>query len=399
MPSFRNLLTRSLIILTSLLLIVLIAIAILGINFYRFANTPLLKQPDSKPFTIIVSAGMNIPQLANILQKHQILSNPFYFNLLALYKHAHFHLKIGEYLITDSTTPNQLLNHVLQGKVYFRKITFIEGWTFKQMKQALLKNNYLKHTLKNVSDERIMQMIGAKANLSPEGLFFPDTYEYTFGNTDILILKTSYQHMQTFLSKHWTKRASHLPYETPYQALIVASMVERETPLNEEKPIIAGIILNRWQKGMRLQIDPTVLYGVGKSYKEVIASKDIWDQNAYNTYRHKGLPPTPISMPGAASILAALHPKQTDYLYFVAKGDGGHQFSVTYDDQRVAVNQYRSTVLKTDNNNGISLNNTAIQDNRIYQNLIASFCTPYSPLKIMCEHAFSPLKILGRIDE
>jgi UPF0755 protein len=372
--------------LLSFFIIALIAIIFFGFRFYQIINSPLAVKPS--PVTIIVSPGMNLPELMLELQERQLLSHPRYFKLWALYKHAYFHLKVGEYLITSKTTPNQLLNNILKGRVYFRKIVFIEGWTFKQMKATLRKNPYIQHKLLNYSDKQIMQIVADKPNLSPEGMFFPNTYEYTWGNSDLLILKTSYRYMQRFLTSHWPERSANVSYDNPYQALIVASMIERETPLNKEKPIIAGIILQRLQKGMRLQIDPTVLYGVGKSYKEIIRHADLWDNNQYNTYRHKGLPPTPISMPSGASILAALHPQDTDYLYFVAKGDGGHTFSKNYHDQLVAVANYRS--LSKNNDPSESMSKSLSQPNDIQNakiknpNLFSLFCSSLLPSRIFC---------------
>lgn len=316
------------------------ALIFFGIYFNKFIYRPILPFSASQT-TVIVEPGMDVEGLLNQLQAQKIEINPILFHVLAFSKHADKRMRTGEYLITTKTTPNSLLDRIIAGKVYMRKITFIEGWTFKDMRKRLQKNPYIKHATANLSDAQIMKLLSAESDM-PEGLFFPDTYEYTYGNTDLVILKNSYRYMTKYLAKQWLKRDLNLPYQNSYDALIVASMIEKEGLLNKEKPIIAGVILNRLEKNMRLQIDPTVLYGMGKSYRSPITSEDIWNKNPYNTYRNAGLPPTPISMPGAVSIQAALHPQLNDYLYYVAKGDGGHQFSTSYHDHQIAVASYRS---------------------------------------------------------
>ena len=339
-----------------IIILFFIGISFFGKNLYQFIHSPLLPHNAPKT-TIIIEPGTKVDSLILNLEKHNATINHFYFHLLAFYKHANYRMRVGEYLINHKTTPNSLLNRIIAGKVYIRKITFIEGWTFKEMRKRLDKNPYIKHTISALSNEQIMKLLSSQ-QINPEGLFFPDTYDYSYGNTDFIILRNSYYYMKHYLSKQWLKRDPDLPYKDSYQALIVASMIEKEALLNKEKPIIAGVILNRLKNRMRLQIDPTILYGMGKSYRSPILKTDIQNKNPYNTYRVSGLPPTPISMPGAYSILAALHPQKNNYLYYVAKGDGSHQFSSTYHDHQIAVAHYRAELKLKNNQN---LENFCIQ--------------------------------------
>ena len=204
----------------------------------------------------------------------------------------------------------------------------------------LLANDALQHVATSQTDQEMMTSLGHPGE-SSEGRFFPDTYVYTWGNKDTVILLQAYQRMTALLDQEWPQRETDLPYKTPDQALVVASLVESEAVLPAERPIIAGVIVRRLQQNMNLQVDPTVTYGVGKPYGSVITLEDLRNDNPYNTYLHKGLPPTPINMPSAASIYAALHPTAGNALYYVAQGDGGHHFSATYPEHLQAVQKYR----------------------------------------------------------
>ena len=210
----------------------------------------------------------------------------------------------------------------------------------RQIRQILLKDDALQHITVSQTDQELMTALGHPGEF-PEGRFFPDTYIYTWGNKDTVILQQAYQRMNVLLMQEWSQRAAELPYKTPEEALIVASLVESEAVLPAERPIIAGVILRRLQQNMNLQIDPTIIYGVGKPFGSTITLEDLRNDNPYNTYLHKGLPPTPINMPSAASIFAALHPASGDSLYYVAQGDGSHRFSATYPEHLQAVKKYR----------------------------------------------------------
>lgn len=304
--------------------------------WYRFLTTPL--NATGKATTIIVPGNMTLFELANEMSQKNILSRPRFFITLAHWRGDSDQIRSGEYEVDTKITPNQLLDNLVKGKVYMRKITLIEGVTLSQIKQVFLNTSALQKTIINQSDQEIAAALGCPYT-SPEGLFFPDTYVYTWGNKDFKILRQAYMHMQNFLNEEWTKRADDLPYSSPYQALIVASLIESETHVDKERPLVAGVILQRLKKQMYLQIDPTVLYGVNKPFGSKITQDDLHNDNPYNTYRRYGLPPTPIDIPSAPSIQAALHPLYTDALYYVARGDGTHTFSATYQEHRAAIKE------------------------------------------------------------
>jgi UPF0755 protein len=308
-----------------------------GWAWYRFTTTPLI-QPGST--TIIVKPNSTLRQLAISLQQRGLITHPRFFILFAHQRGQSNRLRVGEYAVEEHMTPKDLLNNIVAGKVVMRKLTFVEGATMRQIRELLLKNDSLQHIAVNMTDQEIMAALGRPGEL-PEGRFFPDTYIYTWGNKDIIILQQAYQRMTDLLNQEWLQRAPNLPYKTLDEALIVASLVESEAVLPVERSVIAGVILRRLQQNMNLQIDPTVIYGIGKPFGSVITLEDLHNDNLYNTYMHKGLPPTPINMPSAASIYAALHPAEGDALYYVAQGNGGHRFSATYPEHLQAVKQYR----------------------------------------------------------
>lgn len=219
-------------------------------------------------------------------------------------------------------------------------MTFIEGRTFAQMRNKLSTNDAIKYTVGAMSEVEILSLMGSQYR-SAEGLFFPDTYYFDRGTTDVVLLKRSYEAMQAKLAKAWATRDANLPYKNSYQALVMASIIEKETGRASERPMIAGVFINRLRIGMRLQTDPSVIYGIGLRYDGNIRKKDLLADTPYNTYTRTGLPPTPIAMPGLASIEAALHPADTKALYFVGKGDGSHAFSNNLDEHNRAVVKYQ----------------------------------------------------------
>lgn len=308
-----------------------------GVSWYRFTTTPLNTSGNT---TVIVKPHWTLRQLAANLHQRGLLSHPHFFIFLAHQSGNSGKLRIGEYAIGARTTPGQLLNDIALGKVVMRKLTFVEGTTLRRIREMLLNDDSLEHVAILKTDQELMAALG-HPNEPPEGHFFPDTYVYTWGNKDILILQQAYQRMASLLAEEWEQREPNLPYKTPEEALIVASLVESEAVLSSDRSQIAGVILRRLQQNMNLQIDPTVIYGVGKPYGSVITLEDLRNDNPYNTYLHKGLPPTPINMPSAASIYAALHPAGGNALYYVAQGGGGHQFSATYPEHLEAVKKYR----------------------------------------------------------
>jgi peptidoglycan lytic transglycosylase G len=289
---------------------------------------------------ITVAKGSSMRGFADQLVADGLLNEPWSFRFWARYKGLSASLKTGEYQIPAEATMSELLQLVTSGKVIDYPVTFIEGWNFKQLREALSKQENLRHTIDKLDDQAIMKAIDAEG-VYPEGRFYPDTYRYTGSMSDVDILRLSYGKMKQLLSEEWEKRESGLPLENMDQALVLASIIEKETGAAEERPEISGVFTNRLRKGMRLQTDPTVIYGMGDSYKGNIRKKDLLKDTPYNTYTRSGLPPTPIAMPGGDAIHAALHPAKTKALYFVAKGNGKHKFSATLTEHNEAVIKYQ----------------------------------------------------------
>ena len=288
---------------------------------------------------LVFTPGMSAKKVADYLHQQNILQDPWVFMLFARLSGNGGKLKAGEYLITPGMSASELVKKMVRGDAINHAITMVEGWTFAQIIKELNNNPYLKHEIVSLSQAEIMQKIGHFGELS-EGRFAPDTYLFSGEISDLEILINAYMLMEKRLMQMWNDRAPDLPYKCPYEALIVASLIEKETADIQEKPLIAGVILQRIKQGMRLQIDPTVIYGLGAKYKGVLKKKDLLFNSSYNTYIHKGLPPTPICMPGVDSIRAALHPIFSQYLYYVAKGDGTHHFSGSLQEQNSAIKKY-----------------------------------------------------------
>jgi UPF0755 protein len=290
---------------------------------------------------VYIKQGSSLNSVAKQLVTQDILSEPYRFILLVRALGGASDLKAGNYLIPENTSAYGLYQLMTNGgKNRQASITFIEGWTFAQMRAAMMRNEDIKHVSIPYTDAQILEKIGAKES-HPEGLFFPDTYFFSEGMSDIDILKRAYLAMQQKLDDAWQSREDGLPYKTAYEALIMASIVEKETGKASERPMIAGVFIQRLRIGMRLQTDPTVIYGMGQDFDGNIRRKDLLQDTPYNTYTRAGLPPTPIAMPGLAAIEAALHPAKTKALYFVGKGDGSHAFSVSLAEHNRAVAQYQ----------------------------------------------------------
>ncbi len=325
--------------------LIVLTIILLAISLAHYATTSLRLQPTSQD--VVVEPKSSVRSVANQLVKQGVLTEPWRFIILAGILHKGSHLQAGSYTLNKNITPYQLLLSINNGKVTQGGITFIEGYTFSQMRERLAKNEALKHTINKLSDSEVMALVDENA-AHPEGLFFPDTYYFDRNTEDIVILKRAYIAMQNKLAKAWAEKASKgvngapaLPYKNSYEALIMASIIEKETGKAIERPLIAGVFLNRLRFGMRLQTDPTVIYGLGNHFDGNLRRVDLTTDNIYNTYTRSGLPPTPIAMPGMASIEAALHPTSTQALYFVGKGDGTHAFSTTLDEHNRAVVKYQ----------------------------------------------------------
>jgi UPF0755 protein len=249
-------------------------------------------------------------------------------------------IKAGNYEVEAGITPLDLMKKLTRGDYTALGITLVEGWTFRQVRKALDDHPALKHDTEGVPETEILQRLGI-AQQSAEGLFFPDTYYFAQGVSDLNILRRSYQLMQRHLESEWAERPTGYPLAKPYDALILASIVEKETGKAEDRSLVSAVFLNRLKAGMKLQTDPTVIYGMGESFDGNLRKQDLVTDSPYNTYTRTGMPPTPIAMPGLASLHAALHPASTDALYFVAKGDGSSHFSRSYEEHDRAVTKYQ----------------------------------------------------------
>nr|VFK13648.1 MAG: UPF0755 protein [Candidatus Kentron sp. LPFa]VFK31119.1 MAG: UPF0755 protein [Candidatus Kentron sp. LPFa] len=296
---------------------------------------------DGDAVLLVVKPGMSLRGVAMELSERNILPHPIHLVWEAVWQGITGKVKIGEYRIEPGLTPSGLLDKLIEGKILQRALTIIEGWSFKELMHAIRTSEYLTHTLEeDLSDEVIMERIGRPGE-HPEGRFYPDTYHFPLGMPDVTFLERAYRTMEKRLADAWTKRAEKLPYQTPLEALTLASIVEKETGNPDERARIAGVFVYRLQLGMRLQSDPTVIYGMGESFTGNIRRSDLRKSTPYNTYTEDGLPPTPIAMPGSAAIHAALHPMVGKDLFFVAKGDGSHYFSATFAEHKRAVARYQ----------------------------------------------------------
>jgi UPF0755 protein len=306
---------------------------------WHFTWEPLVFE--DSPHTFVLKPGSNIRSVSHQLVEENILHEPWSFWVMARLSGKASDIKAGNYQFTTGMTPFRIFQMISDGDVTQQGVTFIEGWTFSQMREELNRSENIEHVSMELSNTEIMARIGA-AETQPEGLFFPDTYYFTQGMSDVDILQRAYQAMQAKLQGAWEKRAAGLPYQSPYQALIMASLIEKETAKASERPLIAKVFLNRLKIGMRLQTDPTVIYGLGEKYDGNLHKQDLLNDTPYNTYTREGLPPTPIAMPGIASIEAALNPvAESKALYFVSKGDGSHMFSDSLEQHNRAVGHYQ----------------------------------------------------------
>ncbi len=311
----------------------------LWMEWRSFNETPINTGGEELLFTIKPGESMN--RVAERLAGQGIIESAAMFSWAARYKGLASRIQAGEYRFTPGMTASGLLEQLVRGEVTSYSLTLVEGWNFLQMLAAIAQSPELEHTLKGVDAAEVMNRIG-RPGVHPEGRFFPDTYHFSRGMSDVDILQRAYQSMEKILQQEWQDRADGLPYKTPDEALIMASIIEKETGLAEERQDISGVFVRRLQKGMLLQTDPTIIYGLGESFDGNLRRKHLKDsENRYNTYRHKGLPPTPIAMPGRESIHAALHPAPGKALYFVSRGDGSHYFSSTLKEHNRAVRKYQ----------------------------------------------------------
>jgi len=317
----------------------IVSVAAVG-GFQWWAGQPITTGGDVIPFAI--APGSHVGGAAQQMATAGVPVNPFLFGILARLTGKAGKIKAGSYELKPQTSPRRLLTQLVRGEYAQESLTIIEGWTFRQMRQAVDAAPNLKHETAGLSDKELLAKIAPDAKYATaEGLFFPDTYLFAKNSSDVQIYKQSHEMMMKRLKSAWEKRAPGLPYADPYQALIMASLVEKETGQKDERPMIAGVFVNRLKTGMLLQTDPTVIYGLGDKYDGKIHKKDLETDTPYNTYTRQGLPPTPIALPGVQSLQAALAPAKTEALYFVSRGDGTSHFSSSLNEHNKAVNQYQ----------------------------------------------------------
>lgn len=317
-----------------LMFILVVVAGLAGFYALRPLSLPQL------PYEFSLKQGSSLKSAARQMQQAGVLSGDWLFVLLARGLGKARQIKPGNYEIETPVTPVQLLDMISKGRVEQSELSIIEGSTFNQLRSALNAEPTLRHDTLALSDAEILHRIGAPEKFA-EGLFFPDTYNFSSGSSDLAVLKRAYQLMQRNLQESWKSRTANLPLDTPYQALILASIVEKETGKASDRSLISAVFINRLRKNMLLQTDPTVIYGMGDKFDGNLRKRDLLTDTPYNTYTRDGLTPTPIALPGLAAIQAALHPAPSNALYFVARGDGSSHFSATLTEHNNAVNRYQ----------------------------------------------------------
>ncbi len=321
---------------SAVLILISLAVTLTSLYFQSYASRPLSLQPEEVNFQI--KKGMNFKQITQQLMHQGLIEYSLPWEIYARFNKATNNIHAGEYSLSSGLTPAQLLDKLVKGDTLQFTLTVIEGWTFKQLWEAVKQHEKLVQTI-NTTEELLeaLNLVG----VHPEGLFYPDTYHFPSGTTDVDFFARAYEYMNIVLEEEWPDRDEGLPIQTPQEALTLASIIEKETSVESERDLVAAVFVTRLKRGMRLQTDPTVIYGMGDRYTGNIRKKDLKTDTPYNTYVHKGLPPTPIALPSRASIAAALSPAANEVLYFVSKGDGTHHFSKTYEEHREAVIKYQ----------------------------------------------------------
>ncbi len=320
-----------------LVLAVLFALVSAG-GLIWYGNQALRFEP--LPKIVNVPTGTHLRSLGAILEREGVIGNAQVFWLMGRVMGKGGTLKAGAYSLDKPLTPLELLDKIERGEIFQATVRFIEGWNWREIRAVLAAQPLLINESASMSNAELLRAIGAEET-HPEGLLFPDTYFFAPHTSDIKVLRRAYRLQHEKLMAAWEKRAAGLPYRTPYEALIMASIVEKETGAAFERPQIAGVFLNRIRLGMRLQTDPTVIYGVGERFDGNLRKIDLQTDTPYNTYTRAGLPPTPIAMPSEAAILATLNPAKTEALYFVSRGDGTHVFSSNLDAHNQAVHRFQ----------------------------------------------------------
>ena len=326
----------------AIFLMLSLVVGVANFKLQKYMDTPLQISAEGLEYNL--ARGGSLHALAYSLEKKNVLEDPRWLIIYSRVFGAGRHIKAGEYFFQQGITARRLLEKIEQGDIRYYQVTLVEGWTLEQAYLQLQKQPKLKKQLGKAWREKLKLTLSADASRSPalEGLFFPDTYRYHSGMSDKDILQKAYNRLQMVLTDEWKKRELFLPYTKAYDALIMASIIEKETGVASERAKISGVFVRRLQKGMRLQTDPTVIYGLGDKYRGNLRTRHLKDKaNLYNTYKYGGLPPTPIALVGREAIQAALHPTEGEDLYFVAKGDGSHYFSSTLEEHQKAVRKYQ----------------------------------------------------------
>ena len=321
------------------LLLVALAATVASVSLATgWLNRPLVLAGETAEYS--VEPGRTSREIADGWVRAGVQTSPFLLYQWFRWSGRARQIRAGSYEIGAGTTPIRLLEKMVRGDETLATLRFTEGWTFRQIRAELARAEGLKPTIAAMSDADVMTAIGAPG-VSPEGRFHPDTYAYSKGSTDIALLKRAYRAMAKRLADAWQERDPTTPLQSPEEALTLASIVEKETGVAADRGRVAGVLVNRLRLGMPLQTDPTVIYGLGAAFDGNLRKRDLLTDGPYNSYTRAGLPPTPIAVPGRASLLAAVHPEQTKALYFVSRGDGSSEFSETLADHNRAVNRYQ----------------------------------------------------------
>jgi UPF0755 protein len=321
-----------------LVIIVILSLAAAG-GLYFWAQQPII-QAGQIPIQFSIKPGSSVKSLTTQLASAGVPVNPVLLELLARLSGKGGNLKAGSYELKPGTTPLALIDQLVRGEFAQEALAIIEGWSFRQMRAAIAGHPTLRHDSVHLSDKELLAKITPDYT-HPEGLFFPDTYRFAKGSSDLHVYKQAHALMVKRLNEEWAKRDPSLPYKSPYEALTMASIVEKETGQKSERAMIAAVFVNRLKLRMLLQTDPTVIYGIGEKFDGNIRKRDLETDTPYNTYKRGGLPPTPIALPGIEALAAAMNPAKTDALYFVSRGNGTSEFSNNLADHNRAVNKYQ----------------------------------------------------------
>jgi UPF0755 protein len=325
-------------VIKKIMVVLVLAVLGAGVALIYWAHDPLMPQ-DAPTLEFTVAQGSSMRSALRQAHAAGVPASPLLMELLARGLSTRS-VKPGSYRLKPGTTPLTLLSALSRGDTIKESITIIEGWTFAQMRAEIARHPWLKHDSEALNqDEWLARVLPGYGH--PEGLFYPDTYVFDRGTSDLQIYRLAHQQQLKKLDMAWASRAPDLPYTSPYEALIMASIVEKETGREQDRTRVASVFVNRLRQGMRLQTDPTVIYGMGERFDGNLRKRDLQEDTAYNTYQRSGLPPTPIALPGQASMNASLHPNTGNDLYFVARGDGSSEFSSNLDDHNRAVNKFQ----------------------------------------------------------